>query len=319
MSPDVSVLMATYNRSGIVERSIESVLGQTYESLELVVVDDGSDDETPAVVQSIEDDRIRYVRHDTNRGFAAALDTAARQAEGEYLAVIGDDDRWSDDRKLTRQLAALRNRDGHLGIVCTGFRVLSTDGSRVERTVRPEPPEDLERHILKRNGIISSSTVLVPRAVWESVGGVDTDVQRGVDSDIFRRIIFDGYEVVFLRTVAVDVYVGSSDRMTAKESTDQIRPHIESELRKLDKYPDRYQKYPGSESYVLQMVGLHHMRIWWLTRDPGHIDSAARYFRRSVRLDPTNLSAIAGAVVSSMLMAAYGVLASVRPSSGDAA
>ncbi len=111
--PQVSVIIPTYNRGYILNKSIDSVLSQTYPDYELIVLDDGSTDDTPNLVQSIIESkksgvsRIRYIRQ-AQQGKSAALNHAASLAKGEWIAFLDSDDLWSPD-KLESQLRVLRH------------------------------------------------------------------------------------------------------------------------------------------------------------------------------------------------------------------
>ena len=102
----VSVILPTYNRGALLPRSIGSVIGQTYEKFELVVVDDGSEDDTAAVVSGFSDERIRHIKLPRNRGLSAARNAGIAEARGAYLAFQDSDDEWHG-QKLARQLNAL--------------------------------------------------------------------------------------------------------------------------------------------------------------------------------------------------------------------
>lgn len=110
--PQVSVIIPTYNRGYILNKSIDSVLSQTYTDYELIVLDDGSTDDTPNLVQSIIESkrsgvsRIRYIRQ-AQQGKSAALNHAVSLAQGEWIAFLDSDDLWSPD-KLESQLRVLR-------------------------------------------------------------------------------------------------------------------------------------------------------------------------------------------------------------------
>ena len=100
----VSVILPTYNRATLLSRSIGSVLVQTFEDLELIVVDDGSRDDTADVVKAIGDPRVRYVPLGRNRGLSAARNAGLAESRGEFLAFQDSDDEWhpEKDRKSTR-------------------------------------------------------------------------------------------------------------------------------------------------------------------------------------------------------------------------
>src|SRR4030043_1337098 len=102
-APTVSVIIPTYNRAHLVGRSIRSVLNQTYQDLEVIVVDDGSKDNTAEIVRGITDPRIVFLKHEKNRGVSAARNTGLKAARGKYIAFQDSDDEWLP-QKLEKQL-----------------------------------------------------------------------------------------------------------------------------------------------------------------------------------------------------------------------
>ena len=99
----VSIILPTYNRAALLPRSIESVLGQTYGDFELIVVDDGSQDDSAAVVARFADKRIHYLRLARNGGVSAARNAGLAEAAGKYIAFQDSDDEWMAE-KLERQM-----------------------------------------------------------------------------------------------------------------------------------------------------------------------------------------------------------------------
>jgi glycosyltransferase involved in cell wall biosynthesis len=95
---DVSILLCTYNRADLLSRAVDSVLNQSYSAWELIIVDDGSTDETASVIERYReaDERIRSVRHE-NQGLPKSRNLAIENARGAYLALIDDDDEYSPD------------------------------------------------------------------------------------------------------------------------------------------------------------------------------------------------------------------------------
>ena len=108
MKRKVSVIIPTYNREATLKRAVESVLNQTYTDFELIIVDDGSTDNTRQLVENIHDDRITYYYVKINSGAAAARNYGIERAEGEYIAFQDSDDYWHSD-KLEKQMKVMES------------------------------------------------------------------------------------------------------------------------------------------------------------------------------------------------------------------
>jgi len=241
----VTVVIPTYNRSAIVRRAIESALKQTYRNLECVVVDDGSSDDTRAVIQSY-GSRIRYI-YQENAGVTAARNVAIRHARGEFLAFLDSDDLWKPWR-IESQVAALR-RHPEAGLAWTDMTAVERSGTEicerylrtmyaahsrvsVEREMRQvdtlgalcaKPPVeyssapvrcgDLFSEILLGN-LLHTSTVLVRREWVERVGGFDpTFVRAGEDYEFYVRLCSLG-PVIFIDAPSTLYCVGAPDQLT---------------------------------------------------------------------------------------------------------
>jgi len=197
--PRVSAAIITHNRAHFLDDAIASVLGQTFRDLELIVVDDGSTDETAAVVEPYLD-RIRYVRQE-NRGKAAARNRAVELARGELIAFCDSDDMWYPDR-LERQLGALAEKPhvgmvhGHVAVIDSGGHVLprkTTSARAVFGAAHRKTPTYASYAIDCR---CLSSTILVKRAVFDAVGWYDCELPIE-DYDFYLRLVL-AFEVMFL-------------------------------------------------------------------------------------------------------------------------
>ena len=218
--PLVSVVIATYKRSGLVPRAIESVRKQTYRNVEILVVDDGSPDNTRAVVESIPDDRIRYIRHEKNKGLPAARNTGIRAAQGEYIAFLDDDDEWRE-HKLERQLQAIEHYDA---VVCGAL----INGR--PRSVHDRPDvtlDDLRNYIPDPSGLLVKASVIRDLLFDESL-------REGEDWDAFIRIA-QRHTIGFIEEPLVLYNDGGHQRMT-NEATDQTGPELEKDTAVLDKH-----------------------------------------------------------------------------------
>ena len=115
-SPRVSVIITTHNRADMLPRAVDSVLAQTFQDYEIIIVDDCSTDHTPEVIAKFDDPRIRSFRHEVNKRQAAAINTGILNALGEYMAFLDDDDEWLPS-KLERQTALLDSSPPKVGLV----------------------------------------------------------------------------------------------------------------------------------------------------------------------------------------------------------
>lgn len=184
-SPRVSVVLPTSHRASVLEDAIESVLGQTYDDLGLLVVDDGDDDATPEVVSSFDDDRLQYVRRDESEGISSARNAGVRRTCGDLVAFIDSDDRWHPE-KLRRQVAALREAGEDCGVVYAP--VTKNEG---EPRTRDGASGDVAEAIRRLDVPTYTSTLLVRRTAFERVGGFDERLGCFEDWDLCLRLARD--------------------------------------------------------------------------------------------------------------------------------
>lgn len=177
-APLVSAVIPTHNRAELLTRAIRSVQRQTYPSLEIIVVDDASGDQTREVVEKLGDPRIRYIRHDTNRGGSAARNTGIRAAKGEFIAFLDDDDEWEPE-KTEKQLKAL---DQYRVVMCTCDAI----GSDLPKY---HSKKTVELQALRRGqGTFGGTGVLMARASVLKRTMFDESLPRYQDWDLFIRI-----------------------------------------------------------------------------------------------------------------------------------
>ena len=186
MSPTVSVVIPVFNRRAAVGCAIESVLAQTFQDFEVVVVDDGSTDGTTASVAEFADHRIRLIRHERNRGGSAARNTGIRASSAPYVAFLDSDDEWLPT-KLQRQLEVFARSDNEeLGLVYTGAEWIFPNGRVWLRIPRPEV--DLARALLTENVIGETSVGMVRRSALDAIGRFDESLPSCQDMDLWLRI-----------------------------------------------------------------------------------------------------------------------------------
>lgn len=193
--PFVSVVIPAYQRASTILRSVSSVLAQTHHDLEVIVVDDGSTDGMPDLVEARRDPRIRLVRHDRNQGGSAARNTGIREARGDLIAFQDSDDEWLP-RKLERQLERLAvSPEGTVGVFCGMIVVGRPDDTTDFMSVRYVPrglastTEIVDRRMMLEHGsLISTQTFVGRRDALLAIDGFDTSLKALQDWDCFLRL-----------------------------------------------------------------------------------------------------------------------------------
>jgi glycosyltransferase involved in cell wall biosynthesis len=179
--PLVSAIIPTYNCSRYLEEAIDSALAQTYPHVEVVVVDDGSTDQTAGVAASY-GNAVKYV-YQENRGTATARNTGIAHSRGELIALLDHDDRWLPE-KLERQVPYFE--DPTVGMVHTGGRVIDIQSKAITSEYLPQA--ELDVHDLMEWCRVGCATTMFRRSVIERVGVFDEALPGADDWDMWIRI-----------------------------------------------------------------------------------------------------------------------------------
>ncbi|MGI9068132.1 MAG: glycosyltransferase family 2 protein [Pyrinomonadaceae bacterium] len=184
--PRVSVIIPNYNYAHYLPLAIDSVLAQTYPNVEIVVVDDGSTDNSETVLKSYVN-RIRWLRQQ-NQGVAMARNLGVRETRGEFVAFLDADDLWLP-LKLERQVQRFFD-DPELGLVHCGMEEIDHTGAHLRARVDGlEGWVATELLLFKRAVILGGgSGLMVPRATFEAAEGFDTRLSTSADWDFFYRV-----------------------------------------------------------------------------------------------------------------------------------
>jgi len=215
--PKVSVIIPTYNRADVIGGAIQSVLDQTYADWELIIVDDGSRDNTQDIVASYNDPRIRYIYRD-NTGTPGARNTGIQASTGEYVAFLDSDDMFLPD-KLQLQVAAM-DRKLNLGLVASGWTEVDAQRKR-RRTLCPWRLKlGLTLADWLYDCLLIVPAVLVRRNWLLRVGLFDAQLRYVEDWDLWLRLAYAGCPMVWEPGVVClrIVHKGSKIRNTAAMS-----------------------------------------------------------------------------------------------------
>lgn len=253
---NVSIIIPTRNRARWLKKSIRSVLDQTYQDFELIVVDDGSTDKTPEVIKSFKDKRIRYFRQLKSRGAAVARNIGIRKAKGKFIAFNDDDDFWQP-MKLEKQIKAFRGASGRVGVIYTGLNRIINEQKKYfpEKWVKKKEGS-LQQELFFENFIDLSAT-MVRRKCFDEVGLFDEALPRYQDWELWLRISRN-YQFQFIDQPLVDSYVLprgiTQKRRVLLQATERIFNKYKQEIKKNKKVLAAWQFRLGDLYYYQEKM-----------------------------------------------------------------
>lgn len=185
-NPKVSVIIPVYNREHLIQRSINSVLNQTYKNIEVIVIDDASTDETKKRVLEIKDERIKYFKSDSNQGPSSSRNRGIASSTGELIAFQDSDDEWLP-RKLEKQIEKLvESSNDTAAVYCRMvFIDCKTGGKKMSFEVR-----NFNEYYRNGSSIQTPSmvTVLIKKTVLDELGYFDERIKVGEDTELAMRV-----------------------------------------------------------------------------------------------------------------------------------
>jgi GT2 family glycosyltransferase len=200
LPPKVTIILPTYNRQTFLERAISSILQQTYTDYELIIVDDGSTDDTVAWMQATYP-QLKLLVKPQNQGTAAAINTGLQAALGEIIAFLDSDDLW-EAQYLNTQVQSLANHPQAVLSYTQHFSIVEGTQSACCMDITPLYPNDLIVSMLMSNFIRSMSHTVIPRWALEQVGPLDSRYKICHDQDLYLRLLAIG-QPIYVKTPLV--------------------------------------------------------------------------------------------------------------------
>jgi glycosyltransferase involved in cell wall biosynthesis len=268
--PTFSVIIATFNRAHLLPRSIQSILNQTFSDFELIIVDDGSTDHTGAVIEQIQDTRIRYV-YEKNKGRSAARNAGVALAKGQYVTFLD-----SDDEALPAGLEHFAQvfQTPQTGLVCVGCKI---EENGEKRTVLPEDLGNLFDH---QTGLFLAGTFALRRELFTAVGGYIEQLSFSENTELALRLIphclQSGWQILnVLQPLILYHYVPETF------DTERFQTRLDSAAYILEHHQDKLRPFPAEYGLFCGLAGVNAARL-------NRFREAKHFFAQAIRAEPRN-------------------------------
>jgi len=272
----VSIIIPTFNRRDYITIALDSVLAQTYKDYEIIIIDDGSSDDTKEILKPYQNN-IRYFYQD-NRGIPTTRNKGIREAQGNYIAFLDSDDYWLPE-KLERQIECFK-QNPHYGMVATRCSSITPFG-RFRKKNRPGKSGWILNNLFKAN-FIRTSSAMIKKECFEKIGLFDQSLPECEEYDLWLRIAKQ-YPIGFInqtltvytdnpKGVSTDSLAGRLLRLKVLEK-DYLKECIPSPL---------YRKRLASN---YRYVGRHYL-------NQGAKSEGKKYLKKSITLNPSNIKTL---------------------------
>ncbi len=230
----ISIIIPTHNRAHLISRAIQSVIEQTYTNWELIIVDDGSTDNTENVLQPfLKDDRIKYVKKE-NSGAAHSRNVGVEKASGDWITFLDSDDEVNLNW-LSEIVSMIETESPHL--ICCGCDKIDSEGNIIDKILPDEDPY-LFGNVTY---LMIGGTFAIKRSVFDKVGGYDWELRSGQHTELAFRIIpllqRENKKIANIFKSLIKIHIHLGERIRGNPSM-----KIEGTLRSLDKHKEFFKK-----------------------------------------------------------------------------
>lgn len=241
--PLVSIVLATWNRSGPLRDSVESARAQTWEHWELIIVDDGSWDDTPAIAAllSSRDPRVKYVPRE-HAGVSAARNAALAEAKGDFVAFLDSDNSWTPTF-IESMMLGMRASESAVAFATIE---MDNDDTRLFREAAAAP------EVLALGNVVDLNTLVVRRDALDLIGGFDTNLRRAVDYDLILRLSAK-FTIAHIPTIGA-IYSNRTDGDERISTTEPLGWNTHVRLKSLIDWPAVAKQQLAEGAYVCVIV-----------------------------------------------------------------
>lgn len=267
----ISVVMPTYNREKTIGMAVNSILEQTYQDFEIIIVDDCSDDKTLEVIKKFDDSRIRCIQMERNMGACAARNRGVEEARGDIIAFQDSDDEWLPD-KLERQVAQLEYEQADFSAGrMRRYYLDSKTRYKIYPSKKMKSEKCTYKAVLYKN-CVTTPNLMVRRTCFEKVK-FDPDIKKYQDWDFVLMMLKAGFKMTFLNEIVLNSYIGSNS--------------ITSRQNEYDAFVAIYKKYKADIDADKRIHARFLERMGNAKRIEGKDEHAYKLYLQSFKMHPT--------------------------------
>ena len=275
-SPLVSVVIPTYSRPVFLQRCVNSVLGQSYPNIEIIVVDDNDPDsearkETEMTMGAFTNNpKITYLRHKKNCNGSAARNTGWKNSKGKYITFLDDDDEIALN-KIEKQVACLESLDESWGMCYTGYKLVKEHGGNQMSSERRSGDCYIDA-LMRTMFMGSGSNLFLRKSVVDEINGYDESFARNQDIEFLARAC-ERYKIAYIDDVLLTIYQEGFRLSRSFEQIEEYTRHY------LEKFKDRIEKLCDEEQErVVAVISLERFRVAIMKRE---VKSGIRILREN--------------------------------------
>lgn len=209
-----TVVIPLYNKEKHISRAVKSIINQTYQDFEIIIIDDGSTDNSLEELMKINDSRIRIIKQ-MNNGVSSARNKGIDEARNEYIGFLDADDSWKPN--FLQSIKSLIEQYPLAGAYATSYEIQREDGTTIESPSGKSIEgswqgiiDDYFKYALK-GPLISASSVVIGKKIFDYLGGFPIGIKRGEDLDMWIRIALN-YDIAYFNKICATYFQNSDNR-----------------------------------------------------------------------------------------------------------
>lgn len=232
--PRFSVVIPLYNKEDYIKNTLKSVLNQTFKAFEIIIVNDGSNDNSLDIVKTFSDSRITVINQ-KNKGLSGARNSGINKSNFDYIAFLDADDLWCEDYLETIYKMINGNTSGHIFTTASVISQPKNKPNLSKTTFSKRNIEHISNYFTLKKNLFSNSSIVINKSVFDNIGIYNEDINYGEEEDFFIRC-FSSYKLTHYKNPKVFYLKGIANQLTSPHlNIKRIIPHYEKYLNNKNK------------------------------------------------------------------------------------